>query len=97
MSGKNAGFFKWCFDGFGVFRGDRLSIFRSLSTSEQKRVLLGLHQAVAEDLLSNLKDEEIEGVIRESDPDEGTDILLLVEGERRKGILGRVESDRRED
>lgn len=74
---------------------ERISIFRGLSKPDKKIVLLRASISVVEDILSDLKDEEIEELVRALDPDKGADILGYMDEDRRETILNKMGKERR--
>ncbi|MFW6064142.1 MAG: magnesium transporter [Candidatus Natronoplasma sp.] len=75
---------------------ERIEIFKGLSILDKKVVLLRSSQSVIESVVAEMEDEEITGLLRKFDPDEGADILGYLDEDKRENILEKMESGRRE-
>ncbi|MFW6048359.1 MAG: magnesium transporter [Candidatus Natronoplasma sp.] len=75
---------------------ERAEVFRGLSITDKKVVLLRASQSILEGILSKMGDEEIKGILTKFDPDEGADILGHLDEDRRRNILEKMERGRRE-
>lgn len=66
---------------------NRLGIFRSIKSNQQRNIILGLSKYVQYDIVSKLSDQGLVDLLKNLDTDEAGDILRLISPRRQKIII----------
>ncbi len=69
---------------------ERTDVFKEISEKNRGFILLGLTKKIQEQILRELKDDEITDMINFLDPESATDVLQSLSQHRRKKILDRL-------
>ena len=74
----------------------RIHLFRQIPTNKQGEILLNLSKHLQQNILTNLKDKEILGLLHYLDPDEITDLLQNIKKRRRNKLIKKLSEDIKE-